>query len=662
MLVEFYTVLFRHSNCKALDKYILDLIIQNKGLARSFPDTVTTSTSGLLVNLSFVLMKMFFREEVDTFQLLFSIDTNYPIIPSFEKLDKLNAEEYKNISPDFIQEQSSKKFNLNTRLFFFIHGLLGHSLPFLDKNYQEMAQKAQNYFASRNLNDPQFKNILAVIRACDCYIHNPDYIKTIMKFMDLTCHLIFTSMNKKYSKDQYMQLANFSHFDEDFALHIHEGENFELSVFPECVFKNIVTSTLLLRKFNPDVFTNNLNYTRIFSYFSIIYSSRPRVVKNPHLRSEILDILEHFFINANPNTPNKLLPILKDPLISDNLMSSLARVFIDSEKLGGSNQFYEKFSVRYKILFLIESVKKGNRKLLEDLLYEFLTTKKEDSITMINFLINDLTFLIDESIDRLEKIKQYQDLKSNIEEWNNLSEEEKKDHETKYQENHRVAKSEIQLMNSSLQFAVTVTSICQSLMIEFRVAEKLARLINYTFDIFISEKREKLEVKNFTEYKFDPSLILKCVMEIYASFKDFDEFIKFVISDERSFRIENFVNANEKIGDLRVGFDVAESFRIFFKKVKKLSGEKQLFDIDYDDAPEDYLDPITAFLMEDPVLLPSGKICDRYTIEQHIMSDPIDPFNRAPLEKSMLIPQPELKEKIEEYKRNKLEEVKREKN
>lgn len=52
----------------------------------------------------------------------------------------------------------------------------------------------------------------------------------------------------------------------------------------------------------------------------------------------------------------------------------------------------------------------------------------------------------------------------------------------------------------------------------------------------------------------------------------------------------------------------------------------------FDDAPDEFLDPLTYNLMEDPVELPgSHTIIDRVTIKRHIVNDPHDPFNRAPL-------------------------------
>jgi ubiquitin conjugation factor E4 B len=44
-------------------------------------------------------------------------------------------------------------------------------------------------------------------------------------------------------------------------------------------------------------------------------------------------------------------------------------------------------------------------------------------------------------------------------------------------------------------------------------------------------------------------------------------------------------------------------------------------------------------LMEDPVILPSSKVSiDRATIRSHLLSDPNDPFNRAPLKIEDVIP------------------------
>lgn len=54
--------------------------------------------------------------------------------------------------------------------------------------------------------------------------------------------------------------------------------------------------------------------------------------------------------------------------------------------------------------------------------------------------------------------------------------------------------------------------------------------------------------------------------------------------------------------------------------------------------------------MDDPVLLPSGKVMDRSVIRRHLLNSNTDPFNRQPLSEDMLTNATELKQRIIEWK------------
>jgi ubiquitin conjugation factor E4 B len=72
----------------------------------------------------------------------------------------------------------------------------------------------------------------------------------------------------------------------------------------------------------------------------------------------------------------------------------------------------------------------------------------------------------------------------------------------------------------------------------------------------------------------------------------------------------------------------------------------------YGDVPGEFLDPITATLMEDPVVMPtSGTSIDRATILRHLMSDPRDPISRKPLSAAQLQDNTELHATIAAWKR-----------
>mmetsp|Transcript_20119 Transcript_20119/g.51023 ORF Transcript_20119/g.51023 Transcript_20119/m.51023 type:complete len:99 (-) Transcript_20119:140-436(-) len=88
--------------------------------------------------------------------------------------------------------------------------------------------------------------------------------------------------------------------------------------------------------------------------------------------------------------------------------------------------------------------------------------------------------------------------------------------------------------------------------------------------------------------------------------------------------------------------------------VKVVAERERQDEEDLADCPDEFLDPILSTLMEDPVILPtSNTVMDRAVITRHLLTDPKDPFNRAPLSQDDLQPCTELKAKIDEWRARK---------
>ena len=64
-------------------------------------------------------------------------------------------------------------------------------------------------------------------------------------------------------------------------------------------------------------------------------------------------------------------------------------------------------------------------------------------------------------------------------------------------------------------------------------------------------------------------------------------------------------------------------------------------------------DPLMDTLMTEPVRLPSGVVIDRPVIVRHLLNSSQDPFNRQPLTVGMLVPDFELKARIDEWRKKK---------
>jgi ubiquitin conjugation factor E4 B len=154
---------------------------------------------------------------------------------------------------------------------------------------------------------------------------------------------------------------------------------------------------------------------------------------------------------------------------------------------------------------------------------------------------------------------------------------------------------------------------------------------------------------------------MESIIKIFSYFVDYEEFIEFVVSDKRAYKYENFTKAialKNKYNKVKVDSETSEKFDdLVYNKLQKAEKLVEQNTVNYDDAPDEFLDPLTYNLMENPVILPSSHMnIDRRTIEDYLLSNPSDPFNRNPLTKDELIPNDELKKKIDEYKINKIKE------
>lgn len=91
----------------------------------------------------------------------------------------------------------------------------------------------------------------------------------------------------------------------------------------------------------------------------------------------------------------------------------------------------------------------------------------------------------------------------------------------------------------------------------------------------------------------------------------------------------------------------------FVSDVKVMIVKTKQFELELGEAPDEYLDPLMATLMDDPVTLPSGIVIDRSTIKTHLLSDQHDPFNRQPLTLEQCVTNDALREEIRAWKQSK---------
>lgn len=185
--------------------------------------------------------------------------------------------------------------------------------------------------------------------------------------------------------------------------------------------------------------------------------------------------------------------------------------------------------------------------------------------------------------------------------------------------------------------------------------------LNYTLDSLVTGV--KLKINNPAEYFFEPKKITEELVFCYAFMGNYQDFIDCVVLDARSYKERNFEKVIRLMNKAKimVPMDKAKEFQDFFTKCKESLEENQLKETFMDDAPEEFMDQLFCVLMEDPVRLPSGNVTDLTQLKKHLLNDPTDPYTRAPMKLEDVEPLPELKAKILEFRDQKLEEFRQEK-
>ena len=692
-LSEILKILEEFDDEKSLN-YFFNVINLNIDWQKTIKNFMMLSSIGFLLNMLFLCLNLFFAEchkhnnennidkskeykinGIKYINTKFCLNDKKILFSKFNLIYSMICKEY--IDANKVKSESLK-FNLITKLFFICHSLMNYIIPTLMKLYMEEGKAASQAFSTLGFNNPQTKEHIIKLKLYDIYVKNEKFIKFLLEFNEITTFFLITLNNSKYThNDEYTNeekkeennIINegedeYTLFKKDYFKYIDVKSNVVISSLPEFLILNIVNSCIFFRQAYPDLYFKDFDLLKNLVNFGLIYSSHINLIHNQHLRSQIFDILLYsFHLEEKEKNDNHLLMVhqklLKDEYIKENLILSIMRVFIDAERLGTSNQFYERFNVRNKVLQLVNEVFKKNQEILIDNIINYANHYSDDATQMLTLLMGDVTYLIDEVIQRLIDIRNYQELKDNKELWDSKTQEQRTEEDNKFAENDRMLKAECRLLNHSLGFMTIICSCLQKYFIKEEKAERLADLMNYCLDEFTA-KSSQLKIKNKNDYEFNPSYIMESIIKIFSYFVNYEEFLEFVVSDPRAYKYDNFTKAIKLKNEnkVKVDMETSENFdNLVYNKLKKAEELVEQKKINYDDAPEEYLDPLTYDLMENPVILPSSHInIDRRTIEDYLLTNPSDPFNRNPLTKEELIPNDDLKKKIDEYKAKKLKE------
>ncbi|KIL63235.1 hypothetical protein M378DRAFT_79950 [Amanita muscaria Koide BX008] len=416
-------------------------------------------------------------------------------------------------------------------------------------------------------------------------------------------------------------------------------------VLPEFIVEDIVDTLHFFVQASPDKF--DLSGKVEMLIFALTFLTSTWYIKNPFLKSKINDIL-FMSIWGYGREKNGVLGNLLNthPLALKHLMPALMNFYIEVEQTGASSQFYDKFSAR-SIFYVLQSVW-NNPSHRQTLNAE--AQKVDQFVRFINLMINDVTYLMDESLSELTQIHNIQTEMDDKDAWNAQPQEYRRERENTLRSLERHASGYITLGRSTVEMLKMFTAEIKAPFMVPEIVDRLAAMLDYNLVALAGPKYQELKVREPEKLRFNPKALLADLLQVFANLGEQPEFIQGMARDGRSYSKDLFDRASEIALRARIKSEKEiEQLQILVAKVEEakvvLEAEEDLGEV-----PDEFLDPLMFSVMRDPIMLPSSRtILDRATIKSHLLSDPKDPFNRAPLILEDVIPCPELKARIDEF-------------
>ncbi|KAK9476479.1 ubiquitin elongating factor core-domain-containing protein [Lipomyces japonicus] len=384
--------------------------------------------------------------------------------------------------------------------------------------------------------------------------------------------------------------------------------------------------------------------------FSVTFLNASHYIKNPYLKSKIIEVLFYGTYAQRPAPLGYLGETLTSlPYSIQHLFHSLMSFYIEIESTGASSQFYDKFNIRYYISQIVKCIWQNT--LFRDKLEEETKLSADFFVRFVALLLNDVTYLLDESLSKLTDIHNLQ-----IELSNNggagLTPQERTEKQNNLVSAERQATSYMSLANETVSMLKLFTKAVPAAFVTSEIVDRLAAMLDYNLDALVGPKCTGLKVKDPQKYQFNPKVLLSDITDVYLNLSGQPALILAIARDGRSYRRDTFARATQILTKYAVKSSadinrlVEFADQVELTKQQDEQGEEELGDI-----PDEFLDPLMYTLMENPVVLPSSKVTiDLATIKSHLLSDSTDPFNRVQLRLQDVIPNVELKQKINEFK------------
>ena len=353
---------------------------------------------------------------------------------------------------------------------------------------------------------------------------------------------------------------------------------------PEYFLEDVVSNFRFIMRNMPQIITSTQSDELLVLCITFLRSSE--YIKNPHLKSGLVSIM---FTGIWP-TPNRLKGVLGDllmsmPFATNHLLHALMKFYIEVENTGAQTQFYDKFNIRYEIFQIIKCIWPNT--IYRERLAQESKINIDFFVRFVNLLLNDVTFVLDESLTAFIEIHSLQEeLKVSA----GLDPAVRTEKEEALAAAQNKAKSYMQLTNETVAMLKLFTEALAESFTMPEIVQRLADMLDYNLDVMVGPKSSDLKVDNPSEYGFNPKELLREIIDVYLNLRQKESFVIAVARDGRSYKPANF----EKATAILQKFALASAEGVAgwkalggkFKKAKELDDQAEE---DLGEIPDEFL-------------------------------------------------------------------------
>ena len=359
---------------------------------------------------------------------------------------------------------------------------------------------------------------------------------------------------------------------------------------PEYFLEDVVANFKFIMRNIPQIITSTQSDELVMLCITFLRSSE--YIKNPYLKSGLVTIMYHGIWPVYNRSKGILGDLLNSsPFAVEHLLHALMKFYIEAENTGSHNAFYEKFNIRYEIFQIIKCI--WSNTVYRDNLFVEAKVNLEFFVRFVNLLLNDVTYVLDESLSSFVKIHDLQQLLSGPA-GAALEAAVRMEKEEVLADTQGKAKGYMQLANETVSMLKLFTEALADSFTMPEIVQRLADMLDYNLDAMVGPKSSQLKVENPEQYDFKPKVLLSELVNVYLNLGSKENFVMAVARDGRSYKPGNFEKAMQimKKWSLKSP-DELSSWRALgerFKKAKELDDQAEE---DLGEIPDEFLGMLT---------------------------------------------------------------------